>query len=169
MREVSNRSHHLAGLWLPTELTEAILTHLRAAQPQEGVGLLAVEQAPRRGSYSSRRSFLHLSATRFYPGTNIDASPTRYTMAPAEVVAAFNDIEEHGWRLGAIVHSHPTSPATPSATDLREAAYPDALMVIVSFLRPQPEIRAWKYEVSSDPRGLMTPTEVHIEIASGIS
>ncbi len=64
-------------------------------------------------------------------------------MDPAEVLAAFRDIEAHGWRLGAIVHSHPTTPATPSATDLQEAHYPEALLVIVG-LAEAPQIRAWQ-------------------------
>ena len=80
---------------------------------------------------------------RFYPGTNLDRSPTRYTMDPAEVIAALRDIEARGWRLGAIVHSHPASAAVPSATDLREAHYPEALMVIVSLASGTPEFRAW--------------------------
>jgi proteasome lid subunit RPN8/RPN11 len=82
-------------------------------------------------------------AVRFYPGRNADASRTRYTMDPADVLAALVDIERHGWRFGAIVHSHPTSPPSPSPTDLREAFYPDALMVIVSLRGPTPEARAW--------------------------
>jgi proteasome lid subunit RPN8/RPN11 len=64
-------------------------------------------------------------------------------MLPEEVLAAFQDMATHGWRLGAIAHSHPRGPATPSPTDLREAFYPEALMVIVSLAGPQPQPRAW--------------------------
>jgi proteasome lid subunit RPN8/RPN11 len=65
-------------------------------------------------------------------------------MDPAEVLAALNDIEAHGWRLGAIVHSHPASPPTPSATDLREAFYPEALLVIVGLAASPPSARVWR-------------------------
>ena len=82
-------------------------------------------------------------AVRFYPGTNGAASPTRYTMPPEEVLAAMQDMAANGWRLGAIAHSHPRGAATPSPTDLREAFYPEALMVIVSLAEPRAHARAW--------------------------
>ncbi|MCC6314712.1 MAG: M67 family metallopeptidase, partial [Thermomicrobiales bacterium] len=97
----------------------------------EGCGLLATEPAGTR-------------AMRFYPGTNVAASPTRYTMAPEEVLTALRDMEVNGWRLGAIVHSHPTTEPAPSRTDLREAYYPDALLVIVGFAAPTPLVRGWR-------------------------
>ncbi len=112
-----------------------ILAHLRRALPHEGVGLLAVDgSVKRRGT---------MEAVRFYPGTNAEASASRFTMEPAEVIAAFREIDERGWRLGAIVHSHPLGPAVPSPTDLREGRYPDALMLIVSLASPVPDIGAW--------------------------
>jgi len=114
-----------AGLWASVE------AHLRTALPNEGCGLLAVAlDEPTR-------------VVAFYPGENIDASPTRYTMNPAAVLGAFRDMDDRGWRLGAIVHAHPVTEATPSATDLREAFYPSALMVIVSFADAAPVARAW--------------------------
>ena len=48
-----------------------------------------------------------LTAVRFYPGRNMDRSPRRYTMDPADVVAALVDMKREKTRLGAIVHSHP--------------------------------------------------------------
>ena len=121
------------ALRLSPETGREIVAHVRAAAPLEGVGLLAVAaEGP-----DDR-------ATRFYPGTNVDASPTRYTMEPAEVLAAFRDIEANGWRLGAIVHSHPGTPPLPSATDLREAHYPDALLLIVGLAGGAPSMRAWR-------------------------
>lgn len=126
----------LTELVLPDPLREEIITHLRAALPNEGCGLLAV--SPER------------VAVRFYPGDNLDASPKRFTMDPAVVIAAFKDMEAAGWRLGAIVHSHPRTPASPSATDLREAHYPAALMLIGSFESGEPELRAWAVTTRPD-------------------
>jgi proteasome lid subunit RPN8/RPN11 len=64
-------------------------------------------------------------------------------MLPEEVLAALQDMAANGWRLGAIAHSHPRGAATPSPTDLREAFYPEALMVIVSLAEPRAHARAW--------------------------
>ena len=41
-------------------------------------------------------------------------------------------MRENGEELFAIYHSHPHAPATPSATDLQQAAYPTALYLIIS-------------------------------------
>jgi proteasome lid subunit RPN8/RPN11 len=64
-------------------------------------------------------------------------------MPPEEVLAAWQDMAANDWRLWAIVHSHPRGAATPSPTDLREAFYPEALMVIVSLAEPRAQVRAW--------------------------
>lgn len=125
-------------LRLSAALYGTMLDHLLAAAPAEGVGLLAtlVEGPTER-------------AVHFYPGRNLDGSTTRYTMDPAGIVAAFVDMEQRGWRFGAIVHSHPSSPATPSATDLREAFYPDVLMLIVGLGEAAPRARAWSVETGT--------------------
>jgi proteasome lid subunit RPN8/RPN11 len=125
-----------AALVLADRWRTEILEHLAAAAPWEGVGLIAAPDEPDEDGPVIR-------VVGFYPGTNGAASATRYTMPPEEVIAAFVDMRERGWQLGAIVHSHPRGPATPSPTDLREAYYPEALMVIVSFAVAPPEVRAW--------------------------
>ena len=143
------------ALYVGRALYGQILVHMAAPAPLEGVGLLAVSQ---EATYDR--------ATRFYPGTNVDASPTRYTMEPAEVLAAFRDIEANGWRFGAIVHSHPATPPVPSATDLREAYYPDALLVIVGLAERPPVTRVWRLagaEHGSPP----TPIEVPLVVDEG--
>ena len=120
------------GLRIERRLHTEMIDHLESVAPLEGVGLLA---AVDEGAW--------VRATRFYAGTNVDRSPTRYTMDPAEVLAAFRDIDDCGWRLGAIVHSHPATPAVPSATDLREAHYPEALSLIVTLATSPAEARCW--------------------------
>lgn len=139
------------ALLVAPDLRRRMVAHVAAAAPLESVGLLGVA----RGECLER-----VRALRFYPGTNVDASPSRYTMDPAEVISALRDIEDNGWWLGAIVHSHPASPAVPSATDLREAYYPEALMVIVSLARAAPELRAWR--LVADPTAAESFVEVPI-------
>lgn len=126
-------------LYIARSIRDEIMIHLLAAAPHEGVGLLAV------GEPFRDEDGLHaVEAVRFIPGTNIDRSTSRYTMAPEEVVRALREIRDAGQRLGAIVHSHLKGPATPSATDVREAHYPDALMVIVSFAVQPATAGGWR-------------------------
>lgn len=144
---VSNGEPHapaplrIGRLVLPAAVREEIVTHLDAARPFEGVGLLAVSLEG--STHTGERIAL---AERFYPGTNIDASPSRYTMDPAEVLRAMRDIDAQGWTLGAIVHSHVRGPATPSVTDVREARYPESVMLIVSFASASQQMRGWRVE-----------------------
>lgn len=125
------------ALLLPPTERERIVRHLRRSLPNEGVGLLAVDR-------EWRDERLVALPRKFYPGSNIRASPTRYELDPHELVAALRDIDDQGWTLGAIVHSHPLGPAAPSPTDLAEFQYPEALMVIVSFATTAPVLGAWR-------------------------
>lgn len=119
---------------VPADVWAAAIDHLRRSLPHEGVGLFSARESDRGGGV----------VAKFYPGTNVDGSPVRYTMAPAEVVAAFRDMEREGTRLAAIVHSHPRTAPVPSDTDRRESYYPDVLVVIVGFMATVPEARAWQ-------------------------
>ena len=123
-----------AAFRVPASMMRQVIDHLASALPHEGCGLLAIPDTAERPG----------RAVRFYPGTNADRSSSRFTMEPAEVLAAFKAMRAEGWELGAIVHSHPASEPSPSPTDLREAYYPDAIMLIVSFASPVPEARAWR-------------------------
>jgi proteasome lid subunit RPN8/RPN11 len=150
VRGRTSASTAVAGLRIPRSMLAAVVAHLEAAQPNEGVGLIAVvpEQSLDR-------------AVAFYPGTNLDQSPTRYTMDPAEVIAAVRAMDANGWTLGAIVHSHPRSAPTPSATDLREAYYPDALLLIVGFATGVAEAKLWQL---APGRAGRSPREVQLVI-----
>lgn len=73
------------------------------------------------------------SPTHCYPIANIAELPAqRFLLDPAEQIAALKAMRDAGENLFGIYHSHPNAPATPSATDLELAAYPDALYVIIS-------------------------------------
>lgn len=126
-------------LRLSPSVRDEIMVHLIREAPNEGVGMVAVD---RRAAVAD--------AVAFFPGENIDASPTRYTMHPRDVVSALNTISDNGWELGAIVHSHLRGPATPSRTDIGEAHYPDTVMVIVSLAHLPPEIRGWRLECNAE-------------------
>lgn len=129
---------------------EAILGHLVAALPNEGVALFGIHPVGADG---------RAVVARIFPGTNIEASPYRFTMDPLEVVMADREMRAQELMLGAIVHSHVASPATPSATDLREAFYPKALFVIVSLAGHEaglpPEFGAWRIDHEAGERRIV--------------
>lgn len=114
-----------------------MIDHLRACLPNEGVGILAVTEAENEA----------ISAG-YYPGRNVDASRTRYTMDPNDALAAFRDMARLGTMLGAIVHSHPNTPPAPSRLDLAESTLPNALVVIAGF-QSALDVRAWRLEIDA--------------------
>jgi proteasome lid subunit RPN8/RPN11 len=68
-----------------------------------------------------------------YPVANTSTEPNhRYLMDPRQQIDTFRVMRERGEELYAIYHSHPQSPASPSAEDLRQASYPEALHIIIS-------------------------------------
>lgn len=80
-----------------------------------------------------------------FPGRNVDESPRTYLMDPQDQLRAFRTMDERGWELIGIYHSHPLTEAYPSKTDVARALYPDARYVIVSLHAPaRPEIRAFR-------------------------
>lgn len=108
----------------PLQLTvvqwNTIWAHLHSVAPQEGCGLLA--------GVGGR-------VTAVYPIPNKLASPVAFEMEPAAQVEAMLAMERQGWDLLAIYHSHPTSPAYPSPTDIAYAVnYPETGLLIVSLL-----------------------------------
>jgi proteasome lid subunit RPN8/RPN11 len=76
--------------------------------------------------------------------TNVDASPVTYRLDGLEQLHVFDEIDDHGWNLWAIYHSHTHSEAHPSETDVRLAFYPDAKYLLVGLAdRDQPVMRAF--------------------------
>ncbi len=123
-------------------LRDEIVAAAHAALPNEAVGLLVG-----RGS----------SVERYVAMVNASASPYRYSIDPAEQLATWTDLDSRGDSVWAIVHSHVSSAAVPSKTDVELAYFPESLYVIVSLANPDlPDIRAW-----SIVRG--TVTEVILE------
>jgi len=68
-----------------------------------------------------------------YPIENIARNKSRiFEMQPEQQINAFKLIRENQQNLFAIYHSHPDSEAVPSKKDLDDAAYKDALNIIIS-------------------------------------
>ena len=110
----------------------ALIDLARDALPHEACGLLAGERGIVR---------------EVIPLTNVEHNPAGcgWRADSREQLHAFERIDDTGWRLLAIYHSHPHSAAYPSARDIEHALYPDALYVIVSLLNPDtPEIGTFR-------------------------
>ena len=111
-------------------LVDEIVRHAREEAPNECCGIVAGEDG---------------SAVRIFRAANADESPVRYNLDSRDQYRIMMEIEEHGWTMAAIYHSHTRSPAYPSQTDVNLAFYPDALYLIVSIAEPdRPELRAFR-------------------------
>jgi proteasome lid subunit RPN8/RPN11 len=70
---------------------------------------------------------------RVYPIRNVaGAADHLFAMDPQQQIDAMRRMRDNGETLFAIYHSHPHAPATPSPLDLQQAAYPEALYLIIS-------------------------------------
>ena len=79
--------------------------------------------------------------------TNADASPATYRLDGQEQLGVFDEIDDRGWELWAIYHSHTHSDAYPSETDVRLAFYPEAYYLLLSLQdRTAPVLRAFRIE-----------------------
>lgn len=121
---------YIPAVRLPRQIVDAVVAHARFCLPHEACGLLAADAAGRwRMAYAC---------------TNAAASATRFTIDPVEHFRALQHAERQGWHLAGAFHSHPTSPAYPSPLDVRLAAEPDWLHVIVGRAAVEPELRAFR-------------------------
>lgn len=112
------------ALVLPAGIRAEILAHLQACLPEEACGILGG---------------LGNTITLALPVENELHSPVRFRMRPADQVRVFQTLESLGLEMLAIWHSHPAGPAGLSATDLSEAYYPEAALLVAS---PDPDAQA---------------------------
>ncbi len=103
---------------IPIENVNQILAHAQSTDDMEICGFIAA----RNGKIS-----------HVYPVQNVSTSPAcAYKMDEKQQIDAMRKMREAGETLFGIYHSHPSTEAIPSATDIREAAYPEAVYFIVS-------------------------------------
>jgi proteasome lid subunit RPN8/RPN11 len=81
---------------------------------------------------------------KIFPMRNADASPVTYRLDGKEQLRVFDEMDEQGWDLWAIYHSHTHSEAYPSETDVKLAMYPDARYLVLSLAnRDDPILRSF--------------------------
>lgn len=114
------------------EVVREIVAHAREAAPDECCGLLlgrggTIDEAAR---------------TR-----NIADDPTmRFLVDPKDHFDRRRTARERGLEVVGFYHSHPHSPAEPSARDLAEFSYPDHLYVIVSLRAGPAQVAVFRFE-----------------------
>lgn len=81
-----------------------------------------------------------------YPVRNIAADPaTRFLLEAEGQIEAMRRMRARKESMRAIFHSHPASPATPSATDRQLASYPAVYYLILSLASERPVLNAYYY------------------------
>jgi proteasome lid subunit RPN8/RPN11 len=95
--------------------------------PNEACGLIAAEAGV---------------PVKVFPMTNAD--PATYRLDGKEQLHVFDELDERGWDLWGIYHSHTHSEAYPSETDRRLAFYPDSRYLVLSVAdREAPVLRSF--------------------------
>jgi [CysO sulfur-carrier protein]-S-L-cysteine hydrolase len=72
--------------------------------------------------------------TRDHPMTNADAREDHFSFEAKEHLAALRAASAQGLEIVGVYHSHPATPARPSAEDIRLAHYPGVIYIIVSLM-----------------------------------
>ncbi len=106
-------------LEIPNNVFDEMVEQARAEAPIEACGILA--------GCDGR-------VEKLYKMTNVEHRRDHFMMAPAEQFAAVKDIRSASLDIVAVYHSHPETPARPSAEDIRLALTPGMIYVIVSLM-----------------------------------
>ncbi|MCH8216772.1 MAG: M67 family metallopeptidase [Planctomycetes bacterium] len=112
----------MTQLTIPSAIAARMVEQAREGLPLEVCGILA-------GSKEAVASH--------YEMTNSDRSALHYTMVPEEQFKVLKRIRAAGEEMLAIYHSHPATPARPSAEDIRLALTPGVIYVILSLVEPE--------------------------------
>ena len=97
--------------------------------PNEACGLIAAEAGV---------------PVKVFAMTNADASPVTYRLDGKEQLRVFDELDDRGWEIWAIYHSHTHTEARPSETDVKQAFYPDSRYLILSVAdRDAPVLRSF--------------------------
>jgi len=116
------------GVRIGGDLLGEMITHCARGRPHEACGILASDNG---------------EVVKVFRMTNASHSPVRYSLDPAEQFAVYRALDEQGWELGGVFHSHTHTEAYPSPTDVRLASE-DVPYVIVSLAAQPAQVRAFR-------------------------
>ena len=109
-------------------LADEMVAHCVVERPNEACGLLGAKAG---------------DVVKVFRMSNASGSPVRYSLDPQQQFAVYKKLDEEGWDLGGVFHSHTHTEAYPSPTDIRLASE-DVPYVIVSLAEEPPSIRAFR-------------------------
>jgi proteasome lid subunit RPN8/RPN11 len=115
-------------LYISRAIFDEMISHCRENFLNEACGILAGKDE---------------DVSKIYKMTNIEKSPVSYFMDSKEQFKVMKDIRENNLAMLAIFHSHPSSPAYPSAKDVSLAFYEDCIYVIVSLIEKEPVVKGF--------------------------
>ncbi|MEW2356762.1 MULTISPECIES: M67 family metallopeptidase [Thermomonosporaceae] len=119
-------------LTIERALVDQIVAHARADHPDEACGVIA-------GPLGSDRP------VRFIPMVNAERSPTFYRFDSQEQLKVWREMDDRDEEPVVIYHSHTSTEAYPSRTDISYAAEPNAHYVLVSTRDPETyEFRSYR-------------------------
>jgi len=110
------------------QLLDEMIEHAQVEAPNECCGMIATEDG---------------HATKVYRATNLAASPLKYEIDPLDQMRIQDDIDDNGWDLTVIYHSHTRSEPYPSQTDIN-LALPGVLYTIIGLAAKEPVVRTFK-------------------------
>ena len=113
---------------IPAEMRDQIVAHARAGLPNEACGLIAGGDG---------------RAERFFPARSDEPTPYYYRIESRDQIRIMNEIDDAELDLIGIYHSHVSSPAYPSRTDVEQAFWPDAVYLIVSLAGGGAELKGY--------------------------
>jgi len=119
-----------------------IIDHAKQGLPYEACGYLASKDNV---------------VVRFFLLKNADRSAEHFSFDPAEQFAVVREIRKSGLEPAAVIHSHPSTPARPSAEDIRLARDPGLSYVIVSLAAAEPVIKSFRINDAT-----VTPEEISL-------
>jgi proteasome lid subunit RPN8/RPN11 len=104
-----------SGIYLTAEHWKQMEEDIIARSPEEACGLVA-------GVGNESRLII--------PVTNILHDAFRFRLDPNEELKAFMYVEDKGWDILAVYHSHPNGIDHPSPTDIDELTFPGIIYLI---------------------------------------
>lgn len=107
---------------------QAISEHAKREAPIEACGYLV-----------GKEDIISVS----YELTNVDRSFEHFAFDPKEQFKTAKDARAKGLEIYAVYHSHPASPARPSAEDIKLAYDPNILYFILSLAGGKEDLRAF--------------------------